>query len=67
VGGGGRSWCIGSKNRWNIRSLDSYATKDLIEQPQEEGFDVTFKVYVGAGHANYKPEAEVKKWLEKNG
>lgn len=49
------------------RAIPFEATKDFVEQLQEEGFDVTFKVYVGAGHGNYKPEEAVKNWLEKYG
>jgi dipeptidyl aminopeptidase/acylaminoacyl peptidase len=49
------------------RAVPFKPVKEFIEQIQKEGFNVTFKVFEGAGHANYDPREAIFKWLEEYG
>lgn len=41
--------------------------KEFVEQIQTEGFNVTFKIFEGAGHGNYNAMKSIHKWLRKYG
>ncbi|MHA1199390.1 MAG: prolyl oligopeptidase family serine peptidase [Candidatus Heimdallarchaeaceae archaeon] len=47
------------------RAVPIESTKEFVELLQEEGFNVTFEVFEGAGHGNYDSSEVIVKWLKK--
>jgi len=48
------------------RAVPFGPTKEFMEVLVKEGFNVTFKVFEGAGHGNYDPGESLMKWLQQH-
>jgi predicted esterase len=48
------------------RAVPFGPTKEFMEVLENEGFDVTFEVFEGAGHGDYDPSQALMKWMQKH-
>ena len=49
------------------RAVNFDIVKEFVELLQTEGFNVTFKRFEGAGHANYDPKDTIREWIKLHG
>ena len=49
------------------RAVDFEIAKEFAELLQTEGFNITFKWFEGAGHANYNPKEAIIEWIKLHG
>ena len=46
------------------RAVNYDDAKEFADKLKTEGFNITFKSYMGSGHANYNPKEAIIEWMK---